>query len=142
MTLTTLPYLLLAQTADAPPLPGAQTAPAAATTATASGGTADPAGGAPAPASGSAFLIVMMLVAGAMIVFQIVNARRERKKRDELLGGIKKHDRVVTIGGVIGSVVEVKDDEVILKVDETSNTRITFTKSAVSQVVRSAAGEG
>ena len=40
-----------------------------------------------------------------------------------------------TIGGVVGTVVEVKDAEIILKVDETSNTRITFTKSAISQVI-------
>jgi glycyl-tRNA synthetase beta chain len=36
---------------------------------------------------------------------------------------------------VLGTVVEMKDDAVVLKVDETSNTRITFSKSAISQVM-------
>ena len=70
-----------------------------------------------------------------MILFSFVSSRREKKKRDQLLGNIKKHDKVLTIGGVVGTVVEVKDAEIILKVDETSNTRITFTKSAISQVI-------
>jgi preprotein translocase subunit YajC len=52
-----------------------------------------------------------------------------------MVSAIKKHDRVQTIGGVIGSVVEIKPDYVVLKVDESSNTRITFARSAVQQVL-------
>ena len=131
MTILHQTFLTLAQAAaDGPGLPGA-TAPAAAPAA-ATGG----AGGA-APASGNAFMLMMLVVLGAMVLFTFMNGRREKKKREELLGNIKKHDRVLTIGGVIGTVVEVKDDAVILKVDETSNTRITFTKAAVSQVMQS-----
>ena len=57
------------------------------------------------------------------------------------MSAIKKHDRVQTIGGVIGAIVEVKPDEVVLKVDESSNTRITFARSAIQQVL-AASGEG
>ncbi|OIF97437.1 preprotein translocase subunit YajC, partial [Acinetobacter baumannii] len=42
----------------------------------------------------------------------------------------KKGDRVVTAGGIWGTVVEIGDDTVTLKVD--ANTRITFTKEAIS----------
>jgi preprotein translocase subunit YajC len=70
----------------------------------------------------------------------VVGGRREKKKREQMLAGIKRHDKVVTIGGIVGSVVELKDDSVILKVDETSNTRITFSKSAISQVMPQDAG--
>ena len=52
-----------------------------------------------------------------------------------MLGGIKKHDRVRTIGGVLGSVVELKPDTVVLKVDESSNIRMTFSRDAIQQVV-------
>jgi len=55
-----------------------------------------------------------------------------------MISAIKKHDRVQTIGGVIGSVVEVKPDYIVLKVDESSNTRITFSRSAIAQVLTAA----
>jgi preprotein translocase subunit YajC len=126
-TLTAL--TLLAQTSDGPSLPGAP-APAATGAATDATGTA-----APASPGGSGFMIMMVVLLGAMILFSFINARREKKKRSDLLGNIKKHDKVMTIGGIVGTVVEMKDDALILKVDETSNTRITFAKSAISQVI-------
>jgi preprotein translocase subunit YajC len=126
-TLTAL--TLLAQTTDGPSLPGAP-APAASAAATdAAGATAQSASG------GSSFMIMMVVLLGAMILFSFINARREKKKRSDLLGNIKKHDKVLTVGGIVGTVVELKDDSLILKVDETSNTRITFTKSSISQVI-------
>ena len=120
----------VAQNAEGPGLPGAPAAaPAAGTPGAAAPGASNAAPG------GSSFMIMMIVLLGAMILFSFVSSRREKKKRDQLLGNIKKHDKVLTIGGVVGTVVEVKDAEIILKVDETSNTRITFTKSAISQVI-------
>jgi preprotein translocase subunit YajC len=90
------------------------------------------------------FLILMLMVVG-LIVMSSMGQRRERKKREALINAIKKHDRVQTIGGVIGSVVEIKPDYVVLKVDESSNTRITFSRSAIAQVLTAApesAGSG
>ena len=126
-TLTAL--TLLAQTTDGPSLPGAP-APAASAAATDAAGAA-----APSASGGSGFMIMMVVLLGAMILFSFINARREKKKRSDLLGNIKKHDKVLTIGGIVGTVVELKDDSLILKVDETSTTRITFTKSSISQVI-------
>jgi preprotein translocase subunit YajC len=125
----------VAQTAGSPPLPG-ETAAVAAPGAPGSAATGGAASGATnAAPGGSSFMIMMIVLLGAMILFSFVSSRREKKKRDQLLGNIKKHDKVLTIGGVVGTVVEVKDAEIVLKVDETSNTRITFTKSAISQVI-------
>ena len=47
-----------------------------------------------------------------------------------------------TIGGVIGTVVELRDDEVTLRVDENTNTRITFSKASVQQILRKANAPG
>ncbi|MFO0963283.1 MAG: preprotein translocase subunit YajC [Phycisphaerales bacterium] len=132
MPTSTLPILLALQAADAPARPGAA-APAATTAAPGAPAGAAPGAGAQ-PASGSAFMIMMLVLLGVMVAFSVVNARRDKKKRESLLASIKKHDKVLTIGGVMGTVVEVKDDVVVLKVDETSNTRITFTKGSISQV--------
>lgn len=78
------------------------------------------------------FLAIIML---ALFVPSIIASRREKKKREEMLSSISKHDRVQTVGGVIGSVVEVKPNTVVLKVDESSNTRMTFARNSVQQVL-------
>ncbi len=97
------------------------------------GGTAA-GGAAPGPFGGPVFPLLLVVLI-TMIMFTVLGQRRDRKKRAALLGSVKKHDRVQTVGGVIGSIVEVKTDTVVLKVDETSNTRITFARSAVQQVL-------
>jgi preprotein translocase subunit YajC len=86
------------------------------------------------------FLFLMLGLLVLMIVFSTMGPRREKKRREAMLSTIAKHDRVQTVGGVIGSIVEVKPDSVVLKVDESSNTRITFAKSAIQQVLSSAGG--
>jgi preprotein translocase subunit YajC len=96
-------------------------------------------GAAPGPGglgSGNIMMLIVLMVL-AMFVFSMMGQRRERRRREAMINAIKKHDRVQTIGGVIGSVVEVKPDYVVLKVDESSNTRITFARSAVQQVLTS-----
>jgi preprotein translocase subunit YajC len=87
-----------------------------------------------APPMGNLMFIIMAIFA-VMIIMMFSRERRERKRREATINSIKKHDRVQTIGGVIGSVVEVKPDYVILKVDESSNTRITFARAAIQQVL-------
>ena len=61
--------------------------------------------------------------------------RREQKRVTELLGGLKKNDPVVTIGGIMGTVVNVAADrqEVTIKVDD--NTRLRMRASAIQGVV-------
>ncbi|MHC5003835.1 MAG: preprotein translocase subunit YajC [Planctomycetota bacterium] len=83
---------------------------------------------------GPQFFIIVLVVLGGMILFSMLAQRRDRKKREAMLTTLKKHDKVQTIGGVIGSIVDVKKDVVVLKVDESSNTRITFSRSAIQQV--------
>ena len=100
---------------------------------------ADGAAGAPAgpPAGGSGFQMMLPLLFGLMIfmvVTSMMSGRKEKKKRAELMAGLKRRDKVQTIGGVIGTIAEIKSDEVVLKVDHGSNTRIRFARSAIPQV--------
>lgn len=98
-----------------------------------------PGGGAPPTgAGGGSMLLILFLVLGLMIVMQVVAGRRERKKRDELLGSLAVHDRVQTMGGMIGTVAELRDDEVVLRVDEGNNTKIRFTRGAIQTVLKKA----
>lgn len=61
---------------------------------------------------------------------------RPQKKRDKeakaMIDAMKKGDKVVTIGGIHGTVVTVKDATVIIKVDDSA--RLEFSKSAISTV--------
>ena len=102
------------------------------------GSPAGPAGPAKPTSSplGGGFIIALML---AMVVFMIMSSRsqkkREQRKREEMYARMAKNDRVLTIGGVLGTVISVKDNEVVVKVDESTNTKMTFLKSAIQRVV-------
>ena len=80
-------------------------------------------------------MVMIIGLVAVMIFFSFFSGRREKKRRAQMLGGIKKHDKVRTIGGVLGSVVEVKPETVVLKVDESSNTRMTFARDAIQQII-------
>lgn len=83
-------------------------------------------------------MLMMIIPMGFIIYFLMIRPQsKERKRREEMLKTIKKNDRVVTIGGAFGTVTNVKDDEVTLKVDESNNTKIIFTRSAIQRVVGS-----
>jgi preprotein translocase subunit YajC len=63
--------------------------------------------------------------------------RREQSRRQAMLSAVKKNDRVVTIGGIYGVVTNVhrEADEVTLKVDEATNTKLRVTLSSVGRVL-------
>lgn len=99
-------------------------------------------GQAPQGLFGGGFIFVLLGMFVFMLVLSSMGQRKEKKKRAAMLGALGKHDRVQTSGGVIGTVVEVRGDEITLKVDESTNTKIRFAKSAVQQVLRQAGGPG
>lgn len=69
----------------------------------------------------------------AIFYFLIIRPQNKRQKETKsMLSSLKKGDRVVTIGGIRGTIVSLKDDAVVLKVDD--NTKIQFSRSAVSSV--------
>ena len=80
---------------------------------------------------GFPFLIII-----GMFYFLVIRSKRtQEKRRQSMLSELKRGVRVQTIGGILGSVVESRDDRVLLKVDESSNTKIWFSRSAVHRVL-------
>ncbi|MGD0077479.1 MAG: preprotein translocase subunit YajC [Sedimentisphaerales bacterium] len=75
------------------------------------------------------FLIVIFVV----MFFMLREPRRKQKQHDNMVKTLKKNDKVRTIGGIIGTVVDIKDDEIVLKVDESNNTKIRIAPSAVGK---------
>lgn len=102
-----------------------------------------PSGGAPAsPFQGLQSVMPFMLIMGFIFYFMLIRPQgKERKQRAAMLASVKKNDRVVTIGGIVGTVTSVRDDEITLKVDESSNTKITFTRNAVQSVTPKDVGD-
>ena len=78
-------------------------------------------------------LLVLMFV-----VFYFILIRPQRKRDKELKEQMSKlsvGDRVVTIGGLVGFVANIKDNEITISTSA-ANTLVTFTKSAISSVVK------
>jgi preprotein translocase subunit YajC len=88
-------------------------------------------------AGGSGQLVTTFVTFGLVfVIFYFLIIRPQNKKQKEarqMLSALKKGDRVATIGGIRGIVHSVKDDSVVIKVDD--NTKIEFSKSAVATIL-------
>ena len=82
--------------------------------------------------------VVPLILLGVLFYFLIVGGgRRREKQRQQKLSTLSRGDRVTTIGGIIGNVVDASGDEVVLKIDENNNTKIRILRSAVANVATS-----
>lgn len=75
------------------------------------------------------FPLILML--GGLVLFWFWISRGKRKdraRRKDMLANLKKGDKVVSIGGIVGTVMDVKAEEVTVKVDEGSNVRMKFAR--------------
>ncbi len=82
-------------------------------------------------------IVTMVITFGLIIVifyFLVLRPQNKRQKDAKaMMESLRKGDRVATIGGMRGLVVSVKDQVVVLKVDE--NTKIEFNKSAIASIL-------
>jgi preprotein translocase subunit YajC len=80
------------------------------------------------------------------VLFYLLLIRPERRKRAEMsqmLEALQKNDRIVTIGGIYGVVLNAPkgSEDVTIRVDENSNTKLRILRSAISRVVRAEDGD-
>src|SRR6478736_1078547 len=81
--------------------------------------------------------LVLMFV---VLYFLLIRPQQKRQKtRSHMLGGLKKGDKVVTIGGLHGTIMEITDDICVLRVNDA--TKLTFDRSAVNAVAQSNASK-
>lgn len=86
-------------------------------------------------------MIFMMVIMFAIIYFLMIRPeQKKQKERQKMINEIKKGDRVVTIGGVFGTVGNVKENSVMVKIAE--NTVVEVRKGAVSDVVNNKQDKG
>ena len=84
---------------------------------------------APAQPSAMPMWIMLLLIFGIMYIFMIRPQRKQQKELEEFRNNLKKGDKVVTAGGIYGTVDEIKDRYVVIKVD--GETKLRVDKSSI-----------
>jgi len=77
------------------------------------------------------WVFIGLMVVMFFMLFSV--PRKQKQQRKKLEQSIEKNDKVVTIGGVIGTIVDIREDEITLKVDESNNTKIKVLRSAIGR---------
>lgn len=98
---------------------------------TTGGGSAQGTGG------GSPMTLIFMIIAifAVMYFLMIRPQQRQKRQHQDMLGQLGKGDKVVTSGGLHGTVAGIKDNSVIVKIAD--NVKVEVNRSAISQIVSS-----
>ncbi|MCF6158204.1 MAG: preprotein translocase subunit YajC [wastewater metagenome] len=81
-------------------------------------------------------LLLPFILMFVVMYFLILRPQKKREReRKELLSRIKKNDRVVTVGGVHGVITSVRENEVILRIDDSKDVRIKVDRSSIGTVL-------
>ncbi len=76
--------------------------------------------------------IIMLVVMVAVFYFMLIRPENKRKKEaEEMRTSLKVGDKITTIGGIVGTVVNVKDDKFVIETSA-DQVRIEFAKWALS----------
>lgn len=105
-------------------------------------------GGAAAPADGLGgggmwtFLLMMLPMIFLFMMLTQKPQQKEQQRQKKFLDELKKNDRVITAGGILGTVVNISGDSefVTLKIDENNNTKLQVLKQSIVRVVKEGDG--
>ena len=100
---------------------------------TAPGSTAAGAGSAAVPGGGLITFLPFVLILLIMYFLMIRPQSKKQKETQRMLDALKKGDKVVTIGGIHGTVSSVKENTVVVRVDE--GIKIEFNRTAIATVL-------
>ncbi len=91
-----------------------------------------------APAGGNMLItLAPFILMFAVFYFLLIRPQQKKAKvRNNMLSQLKKGDKVVTIGGLHGTIQEITDDTVVLRVNDA--TKLTFDRSSINNVSSSA----
>jgi preprotein translocase subunit YajC len=91
----------------------------------------------PNPCGSMGGMLPMFAIMFIIFYFLLIRPQKKRdQKQRDMLSAVKKNDKVVTIGGIHGTVDRIKTDEgkVVIKVDD--NTKLTFSIRSIQTIVR------
>ena len=82
--------------------------------------------------AGMGSTLIMMVLMIAIFYFMLIRPENKRKKEaEQMRSSVKTGDKITTIGGIVGVVVNVKEDKIVLETG-TDQVRIEFAKWAIS----------
>ena len=81
--------------------------------------------------SGGSTIIMLLAMVGVLYFMMIRPENKRKKEAEQMRSSLKTGDQVTTIGGIIGTVVSVKDDKFVLETSA-DQVRIEFAKWALS----------
>lgn len=77
--------------------------------------------------------LVPFLIVFAIMYFMIIKPQKDRQKEHEKkITSLKKNDEIVTVGGIHGTIINVKEKTLVVRIDD--NTKVEIDKSAVSRI--------
>ncbi len=88
-----------------------------------------------AAAEGTSMFPTILSFGFMFVIFYFLLIRPQQKRtkqRNAMLSDLKKNDKVVTIGGIFGTIVDITEDKVTLRVNE--STKMTFDRNSVNGV--------
>ena len=100
--------------------------------------------GAPAPQQGDEFWRALISMAPMLIglgVFYylliVMPMKKDQKQRQDMLGNVKKNDRVLTTSGIYGIVTNVQKEqnEITIRVDEATNAKLRLTLNSIARIL-------
>ena len=91
-----------------------------------------------APPQPLAMLLPFAMMFGIFYLLVFRPQSKARKEHEAMVKGLKKHDEVVTSGGLFGTVLNVKPESITLRIDE--NVRVEVEPSAITRLVKKTQG--
>ncbi len=89
------------------------------------------AGGTMGGLSGTLIYLVLMIV---FFYFVLIRPQKKREKQTRMmLNEMRPGDEIITIGGILGNIVSIKEDRVVIETGA-NRTKLTFEKSAIKTV--------
>ena len=87
---------------------------------------------------------MLMLLLPMVLIFYLLILRPQRKQeanRKAMIAALKKNDRVLTSGGLLGVVTNVKEDEITIRVDDSRDVKVRIAPNFVTAVLNRKEGE-
>ena len=99
---------------------------------------AAPASGGGSFFSGTTSMLVWLIVLGVLFYFMLVYPQKKRSKSfNNMMSNLKRGDTVITVGGIVGKVTDIKDKTIKIK---TAGNDLEITKRSVASIMKGSSG--